>query len=459
MQQIQAKAAGLRLWVVVPSMPSEKCIIACPSPSLCAPMHSIVQLVVRKAVEKGYTGSTTAPDTFVAGHSMGGACASNLVEGYAQTSSNYSALVVMGAFVGGSDVAGFPTPVLTLGAELDGGSARPGALSRSLYSSDLAAASRGGPGSKFQLAQKPVVILLGLDHSSFCPGFRVPGDVWPADLPEDVSNRLIADHVAAFLLVHTLPNQERAFQLLAESMASTRKLLSPLLAGIALEADFSAPQSAPWCEVAQRRIAGLSAGDDDRLFLISEYLNVSKEFEHSHVHFKTSDKSRTSTFNISGHNAYFSHLDIADSCSVPAQEIGCKLASAARIGQQLNASTRNTPSCKDVNEHAIQTAKSLLGSTEEGARALARYASRGRGICLEEDVAAPFNIGPLFINERIRVSDNQTCLIVQSIKLGPTPLDGPIFPGVHYCKLLSPARVIDYIMIDSLKPKSGCLNK
>ena len=34
----------------------------------------------------------------------------------------------------------------------------------------------------------------------------------------------------------------------------------------------------------------------------------------------------------------------------------------------------------------------------------------------------------------------------------------PLFPGVHYCKLLSPARVVDYIMIDSLKPKTTCLN-
>ena len=56
------------------------------------------------------------------------------------------------------------------------------------------------------------------------------------------------------------------------------------------------------------------------------------------------------------------------------------------------------------------------------------------------------------------MTDNGTCLVVQSITLGPTALDSSIFPGVHYCKLLSPARVIDYMMIDSIKNKSGCLN-
>ena len=29
---------------------------------------------------------------------------------------------------------------------------------------------------------RSLVVLPGLDHSSFCPGFHVPGDVWPADV-------------------------------------------------------------------------------------------------------------------------------------------------------------------------------------------------------------------------------------------------------------------------------------
>ena len=54
--------------------------------------------------------------------------------------------------------------------------------------------------------------------------------------------------------------------------------------------------------------------------------------------------------------------------------------------------------------------------------------------------------------------DNGTCLAISSLAVGPEPLDSWLFPGVHYCKVISPARVIDYMMIDSLKGKSGCLN-
>jgi len=58
----------------------------------------------------------------------------------------------------------------------------------------------------------------------------------------------------------------------------------------------------------------------------------------------------------------------------------------------------------------------------------------------------------------IQDDDVNKCLAVASLKEGPQALDSDIFPGIHYCKLLSPARVIDYIMTDSLKDKSGCLN-
>ena len=53
-------------------------------------------------------------------------------------------------------------------------------------------------------------------------------------------------------------------------------------------------------------------------------------------------------------------------------------------------------------------------------------------------------------------SDN--CLKAKSLKEGPTKLDSKIFPGIFYCKFLSPARVIEYYMTDGLKSKSTCLN-
>ena len=109
---------------------------------------------------------------------------------------------------------------------------------------------------------------------------------------------------------------------------------------------------------------------------------------------------------------------------------------------------------------AYETALGELNMTSTGQIAIGRYATRGRKVCFEDDFAATGNIGPLFVSESMTIKDNKngTCLTVASLSEGPTKLTSHIFPGIHYCKLISPARFIDYIMIDSLKAHSGCLN-
>ena len=143
--------------------------------------------------------------------------------------------------------------------------------------------------------------------------------------------------------------------------------------------------------------------------------------------------------------------------SCPAQ-VGCKLASGARVAQQLNATSSPNATCRDVNAKAVEAAFAILAATDVGARSLARYRSRGRGLFLEADAAVFGDVGPLFIAERLRIGDNASGMVVTSLALGPQPLDATLFPGVHYCKLLSPARVVDYVLTDALKNESTCLN-
>jgi len=107
----------------------------------------------------------------MSGHSLGGVCAGTLVEAYSESEKAYDSLVVMGSYVEKQDVAGYKTDVFTLGAELDGGLGRPGNLLHSMRSSDSWAAANGGIDSENQIRQKAVVILPGIDHSNFCPGF------------------------------------------------------------------------------------------------------------------------------------------------------------------------------------------------------------------------------------------------------------------------------------------------
>jgi hypothetical protein len=105
----------------------------------------------------------------------------------------------------------------------------------------------------------------------------------------------------------------------------------------------------------------------------------------------------------------------------------------------------------------VQLAEEILAKSEAGKATLARYKKRGRGIFFGADFSPLGNIGPLFVKGSIKIQDSPKGITVSSITIS-SAITSPLFPGVHYCKFISPARVIDYIMIDSLKEKSGCLN-
>lgn len=125
----------------------------------------------------------------------------------------------------------------------------------------------------------------------------------------------------------------------------------------------------------------------------------------------------------------------------------------------MTSGYNNTKTCEDVNRYAVEVAEGLLYQTPQGEMIMARHKTVGRPICFKKDFTPFGNIGPLFVKESISIKDKGDCLEVSSLADGPTKLTSHIFPGIHYCKLLSPARVIDYYMTDSLKAKSGCLNK
>ena len=138
---------------------------------------------------------------FLAGHSLGGTCASYYTQAFED---KILANILYGTYVTDQNVADWKVPVLTVGAELDGGLGRPGYLLNSIRSSDKAAKDNGGVNSDWQLMHKPVMILPGMDHSNFCPGFSVPGDVIPSDITDtSVSNKLIGEVSSSFLHFHT----------------------------------------------------------------------------------------------------------------------------------------------------------------------------------------------------------------------------------------------------------------
>jgi len=184
------------------------------------------------------------------------------------------------------------------------------------------------------------------------------------------------------------------------------------------------------------------------------YKDDSHQFEHTRTGYRVEAGGRLAV-NVSGHCDYYS--GIKTGCLVPAADIACKMTSAERVAQQLNLTGNNSPNCSVVNEFMLSVAKTILSKSEVGNATLARFEAKGRGIMFGEDFSPFMNIGPLFVKGSIKIEDSDKGITVSSIAI-KNSLDSAIFPGVHYCKFVSPARLIDYIMIDSLKPKSGCLN-
>ena len=305
---IQEATTKLSLWVLIPSVTQEKCIILCPSRSFCSPLHYVVGKVVEKAESMGYpTNSQSKP--FLVGHSLGGVCASTLASAYGEDA--YDSLVVLGSYVTDQDVANFPMPVLTLGAQLDGGLGRPGMLTKSLTSALSVSKTYDDV-----VKNKPVVILPGLDHSSFCPGFKVPGDVWPADIDDKTAGGMIASVVAAFLHLRVQFSSDD-LSVLRNAMTFTKdELLKPYFDALTLEHD---EKTTPWCVVAQQYLSGLSDEDLKRLKIQNgaEFFDDAHQFEHSRVGYTRSSNGDL-LLNVSGHTDLYKGgiTDLGDSCLV-----------------------------------------------------------------------------------------------------------------------------------------------
>lgn len=451
---IQASSKAIRLWVVIPAVFQRLCIISCTASSVCAPLHSNVESALSEAAKQGWKRGTDSEDIFLAGHSLGGVCANTLLQAYSTSSSlPYKALVVMGSYVdetGAHDLPHYPVPVLTLNVELDGGLARPGKTATWWRQFIGVAADKG---RDYALTNKPVVILPHLNHSDFCPGFDVPGDLL-AEVSQADATALIGDMVAAFLSLHTegvsSGTQRAALSLLDSKAQWTSSLMSPYLLAQDMERNatntaVSAEGSSSFCAEAQKRVSGLSQSDAARVRVQDGFHVSSPNLEHCHPNW--THVGDGIVVDSCSHTDYYADVQNTGEITA-ASEIACKMLSGDRLAEQLNVTSYDKDvTCSSVNQWSVELAEMMAFSST-----LDRYKRSGRGWCFLKDVPTYQNIGPLWVfKDALALKDNSTCMSVASPIL-KTAIDGKIYPGNHYCKFLSPARVLDWMMTDSLKP-------
>jgi hypothetical protein len=459
-------SSSVNLFVALPGFSAGKCIISCPNPSLCSALNKHVQSLITSA------GSFDPSDIILGAHSLGGTCANYLIQAYPDTPEYHNALILSGGYVdeiGDYSLENYPSKTLTIGAELDGGAARPGKLASWVYQSERI--------NNFQ--QSAVIIIPGIDHSDFCPGFQVPGDIYPSDVSQDSAVAVVSSVTAAWLklsIFDTATPLDKAF--LKHSRDYTTSLLEPYFAALDYEiATLTEPDNlhflgeggmySPICEKAQEILGGFTEeewekvsivrtcdeGDDFEATRGCAYLNVTDDLEHSRSSFEVVEPAdgsgeKSLLVNISAHADFYGDFLNTGSFTA-AKQIACKMITGARIAEQMGyeydaPTSRNT--CKEANQWAVDTAMELL----KGTRSLERFEERGKKICLKDDFDAFFSAGPAWIKEELQYKETDACMEISSVKID-TELDSKLFPGVHYCKLLSPARVIDWVFTDSLK--------
>jgi hypothetical protein len=385
----------------------------------------------------------------------------------------------------------YPVTTLTIGGELDG-LARCTRLAEAFYAAD--------GNTDF-----PVVIIPGMTHMQFASG-DPPALVKARDLqPEityDEAHAAVAKIVASYFGQLAGSSDNTAGSVLTQAVSATAEFVKPIIAAYELEgarylnapAQYGGPLQntcvkggcdgkSAWAPKAQEVI---SAVDGWQLSVSSQYVDVSSTpltGEEFHLPSITNN-SATKTITITTYSqnywddaqpSWFDWKEIFDSfdtgfIATSAEEIGTKLASRQctliqGVGEANTSFSVDDPQfCAQTNQQAYQWAQQNAGSTTAN-----RFSKYGQKYVFADDI--PKAGGPLFIDSRLQFNqikdatgENVVSLAAPMQKteidywekhFGPIPRPSGIpDPGCfHYCKLLSPARAIEWIYVDSLRLK------
>eukprot|EP01065_Artemidia_motanka_P006230 TRINITY_DN1304_c4_g1_i2.p1 TRINITY_DN1304_c4_g1~~TRINITY_DN1304_c4_g1_i2.p1 ORF type:complete len:479 (+),score=100.64 TRINITY_DN1304_c4_g1_i2:64-1500(+) len=421
LKELQTKMAGkVDLWVSIVS-----CSL---TGRLCLPVLS--NLAVKSALKAGVKASgASAAETWIGGHSLGSVEADRYVTGDGRKSIAGGAMLWGGYVTAGvAAMVKYPVPVLQLVAELDYGSARSTKMAPYFAAAAASATLR-----------TPVIVLPDIDHSDFCKGFNVSGDLPSATTPANAVGE-IADAAAQFML-RTITGDVAAAAALSKRVDFTSTIMRPVNAALELETE------AGWCVAVQKRIAGEYASN----------ITVRGKGAASAGDWPAPTVSN-GTVQVTGFNTYEGSWppgasDVQARRAAPqgvpavkrntAVTLGCRMASKSAIAALFGANASEPENaCQAANKAAW-----AWGMANAPQRVLDRYASavpcngcqRGVPVTYSPDKIIA-SVGD-FEKAALGYSLGSTALNVQSSVESQS--------NEHSCKLLSPARVLDFLYFDA----------
>ena len=139
-----------------------------------------------------------------------------------------------------------------------------------------------------------------------------------------------------------------------------------------------------------------------------------------------------------------------------AWETKCKMLSKQMI--KIHSGHPDTPfeddhtTCKGINQKALEKGLSMASP-----KAVDRYNKLGKKLIMGDD-KGPLNAGPLWIWTYLSYHDSddkKTSTVVAPYMSTSADFWEPQVRGFHYCKLLNPSRVLEWIYIDALYDRDG----
>ncbi len=435
---------------------------------------------------------------FMAGHSLGG------VQAQAYTAAHPEA-----AFVGQILMASvllreynnvtYPVPTLTIGGEKDG----------NMRVTRLAEASHVYRVQADKAEAFPVVVVPGANHMSFAAG-TPPLPVAAVDLTAEISQeeghqtlgRIMAAFVRARLAMALSPSAlESAAEVMQAALKTTAQLVDPFIDAMLLEGSWhfqppcNSDRPSPHCpfypawppqpqdrvpsnetncvcgsgwveQVAQAHIGDLEGYATYVVLDAFHDVRDTEPYHHAHLWNDCTAEALLDgacVLNITTVTQLkFDPLDALDAGIGPvsASELKTKMKSRQAIYQQTVdptaalADTDKFNFCAEINAKAFEWAHAHAPP-----RTKERFDAVGVLPVFDADIRHRIQVGPVWINSPLKLQEKYDATLARWVLHVQAPtlvtdVTAHIYPdsaGFHYCKLLSPARAMEWMMVDGLR--------
>ena len=458
-RQIQAYSGSLTdIWVGIADLAGE-------SPE-SVHMGVMVDRVFQKMCAKGMDRNISL---FLSAHSQ--TFASVLQDYASELTNNTVGLVLLGAFLKREhrEKPVFPVPTLTVGGELDG-VCRITRIMEEYYHRVYTAKNKTAATYSF-----PVAVVQGMTHLQFASG--PPSDtIKKYDLKPEIdygtAHSAVGRLVACFVRTRLNASDKNAAAIIKSTVFNASVFFRPLLEAYAQEGSYQfklpcydgahdglCQVGSAWTERAMAEMIGpevVKVNDTDGFHPASQ---VFPRYYHPEIRSKCSKQDSSCVVKLTSVSDNIYYTDKSDSGLVPnaACEIRAKLKSRQSVllaagASNVNLNTSDNGSyCGKLNQLAYDWA---LNRTAEITRN--RFGKFGVPIVMGED-AGSYDNGGLWIYlpmkyKQMTDSAGREVLQIRGVQL-TTDVDYliKIFAGMHYCKLLSPAKAMEWVYVDGLR--------